>query len=63
MQDYARFLQLHLRGLRGRDDILKATTIQALHGRVAPDNPALGSAMGWAVMPRDGVESHEHVGS
>jgi CubicO group peptidase (beta-lactamase class C family) len=63
MPDYGRFLQLHLRGLRGRDDILKATTIQDLHKRVAPNNPALGSTMGWAVMPRDGVESHEHVGS
>lgn len=58
IQDYGCFLQLHLRGLRGRDDILKATTIQDLHKRV------LGAAMGWAVMPRDGgVESHEHVGS
>jgi D-alanyl-D-alanine carboxypeptidase len=63
MQDYGRFLQLHLRGLRGRDDALKARTIQELHGRAAPNNPAQGSAMGWAVMPRDGVESHEHVGS
>jgi len=63
MPDYGRFLQLHLRGLRGRDDALKATTIQQLHGRVAPDNPALGFGMGWAVMTRDGVESHEHVGS
>jgi D-alanyl-D-alanine carboxypeptidase len=63
MQDYGRFLQLHLRGLRGRDDVLKATTIQDLHRRVAPDNPALGFVMGWTVMTRDGVESHEHVGS
>ena len=63
MHDYGRFLQLHLRGLRGRDDVLKATTIQDLHRRVAPNNAALGSVMGWAVMPRDGVESHEHVGS
>jgi D-alanyl-D-alanine carboxypeptidase len=53
MQDYGRFLQLHLRGLRGRDDVLKATTIQDLHRR----------AMGWALMTRDGVASHEHVGS
>jgi CubicO group peptidase (beta-lactamase class C family) len=63
MEDYGRFLQLHLRGLRGRDDALKATTIQELHGKVAPNNPARGSAMGWSVTPRDGVESHEHVGS
>ena len=54
MPDYGRFLQLHLRGLRGRDDVLKATTIQDLHRRVA---------MGWTVIPRDGVESHEHFGS
>jgi CubicO group peptidase (beta-lactamase class C family) len=62
MQDYGRFLQLHLRGLRGRDDVLKAATIQDLHKRVAPNNSAPGFAMGWSVMPRD-VESHEHTGS
>jgi CubicO group peptidase (beta-lactamase class C family) len=62
-QDYGRFLQLHLRGLRGRDDVLKGTTVQDLHRQVAPVNPSLGFAMGWSVMPRDGVESHEHVGS
>jgi CubicO group peptidase (beta-lactamase class C family) len=61
--DYGRFLQLHLRGLRGRDDVLKATTIQELHKKVPPLNPATGSAMGWSVMPRGGAESHEHVGS
>jgi CubicO group peptidase (beta-lactamase class C family) len=53
--DYGRFLQLHLRGLEGRDDVLKATTIQALH------RP--GASMGWDLMPRGGVVSHEHVGS
>jgi CubicO group peptidase (beta-lactamase class C family) len=56
MADFGRFLQLHLRGLRGRDDILKATTIQDLQR-----NP--GSAMGWAVTTWDGVESHQHFGS
>lgn len=54
-QDYGRFLQLHLRGLNGRDDVLKAATIQELHRR--------GSAMGWSLMMRGEVESHEHVGS
>jgi D-alanyl-D-alanine carboxypeptidase len=63
LQDFGRFLQLHLRGLKGRDDVLKATTIQDLHRKVAPINPGPGSLMGWALMPRDGVESHEHVGS
>jgi CubicO group peptidase (beta-lactamase class C family) len=61
--DYGRFLQLHLRGLRGRDGVLKATTIQDLHRKVAPINPVLGFVMGWVVMMRDGVESHEHGGS
>lgn len=64
MPDYGRFLQLHLRGLRGRDDVLKATTIQALHGKGAPNRPTVqGPGMGWNVMPRDGVASHEHFGS
>ena len=62
--DYGRFLQLHLRGLRGRDDVLKAATIQELHTLVPPStSPALGSEMGWGRMPRDGVRSHEHVGT
>jgi CubicO group peptidase (beta-lactamase class C family) len=60
---YGRFLQLHLRGLRNRDDVLKATTIQQLHKRATPSDGSSGVAMGWSVMPRDGVESHEHVGS
>jgi hypothetical protein len=33
------------------------------HRKAAPINPSLGFAMGWPVMPRDGAESHEHVGS
>lgn len=62
LSDCARFLQLHLRGLRGQDDGLKARTIQELQGR-SPDGSQRGGAVGWNVMPRDGVESHEHFGS
>jgi CubicO group peptidase (beta-lactamase class C family) len=62
LADYGRFLQLHLRGLKGRDDGLTARTIQELHGR-SPDTRTPGRALGWSVMPRSGVESHEHVGS
>ncbi len=62
-RDYGRVLQLHLRGVKGRDDVLEATTVQDLHRKVAPENPSLGFVMGWSVMPRDGVQSHEHVGS
>ena len=54
--DAGRFLQLYLRGLRGRDDVLKATTIQDLQ-----KDP--GSAMAWAMTTRDGVASHQHFGS
>jgi len=63
LPDYGRFLQLHLRGLRGRDDVLKAATIQDLHRKVPPINPFLGFAMGWVVQERDGAASHEHGGS
>src|SRR5262249_12841095 len=39
--DYAKFLQLHLRGLEGRDGLLKAETIRRLHTRI-DDKVALG---------------------
>ena len=63
MHDYGRFLQLHLRGLRGRDDVLKAATIQDLHGIVTPANPVRRPGLGFNAMPRSGVQSHEHFGS
>jgi CubicO group peptidase (beta-lactamase class C family) len=62
LSDCARFLQLHLRGLRGRDDGLRARTIQELQGRF-PDRSQRGRAVAWNVLPRDSVESHEHFGS
>ena len=62
LSDYGRFLQMHLRGLRGRDDGLKAQTIRELHGR-SPDGRRSDRALGWGVILRHGVESHESVGS
>lgn len=62
LPDIARFLQLHLRGLRDQDDGLKARTIQGLQAR-SPDGRQNAGAVAWNVMPRDGVESHEHFGS
>lgn len=62
LSDIGRFLRLHLRGLRGQDDGLKARTIQELQGR-SPDGSQRGGAVGWNVMPRDSVESYEHFGS
>jgi CubicO group peptidase (beta-lactamase class C family) len=63
LRDYGRFLRLHLRGLRGRDDVLKAATIQDLHTKVPPVNWALGFVMGWVVTPQGGGPSHQHTGS
>lgn len=62
LPDIARFLQLHLQGLRGQDAGLKARTIQELQGR-SPEGTQRGGAVGWNVTRRDGVESHEHFGS
>lgn len=63
LENYGRFLQLHLRGLRGRDDGLKAATIQELHKTVLPADTALGWAMGWVIITANGIESHQHAGS
>lgn len=62
LSDIARFLQLYLRGLRDQDDGLKARSIRELQGR-RPDGTKRDGAVAWNVMPRDGVESHEHFGS
>src|SRR5207247_1750555 len=56
--DYAKFLQLHLRGLEGRDGLLKADTIKRLHTRV-DDKVALG----WGVVELEGALASVHSGS
>jgi D-alanyl-D-alanine carboxypeptidase len=55
--DYARFLRLHLAGLRGSDGLLKASTVQHLH------TPLDSYGLGWGVGLMDGVLSSGHVGS
>jgi len=55
--DYARFVQLHLRGLRGRAELLSAATFRRLH------TPTGYYAFGWAVVSVDGVASSSHDGS
>jgi len=55
--DYARFLQEHLRGLRGRDGLLRAATVRRLHA------PTGDYALGWRVQPLAGVRSSAHEGS
>jgi CubicO group peptidase (beta-lactamase class C family) len=57
LEDYARFLQAHLGGLQGKDSLLRAATISHLH-------TARGIfALGWAVMPLNGLRTSRHDGS
>jgi CubicO group peptidase (beta-lactamase class C family) len=62
LDDYARFLQIHLRGLEGRDTpLLKAATIKRLH--TSPVTPTDKYALGWGTQDVDGAPSSVHVGS
>jgi D-alanyl-D-alanine carboxypeptidase len=54
---YARFLQEHLRGLRGGDGLLRAATVQRLH------TPTGDYALGWIVQPFAGARASAHEGS
>lgn len=54
---YARFVQEHLRGLRGRDGLLRAATVQRLH------TPTGDYALGWRVQPLAGARASAHEGS
>lgn len=57
LADYAKFLRLHLDGLRDTGGILRATTIQRLH------DPVGTYACGWAIGSRDGETISLHFGS
>ncbi|HEY3130673.1 MAG TPA: serine hydrolase domain-containing protein [Acidobacteriota bacterium] len=62
LDDYARFLQLHLRGLEGRDTpLLRAATIKRLHA--SPVTPRDNFALGWGIQEVDGAPTSVHVGS
>jgi D-alanyl-D-alanine carboxypeptidase len=62
LEDYARFLQAHLRGLRGRDTpLLKAATIKHLH--TSPVSPPDKYGLGWGLQDFDGAPASVHVGS
>lgn len=57
IRDYATFLQMHLRGLRGEDTaMLRADTVRALH---TPDGRY---ALGWGVQEYAGAQSSVHAG-
>lgn len=57
LADYAKFLQLHLAGLAGRDGLLKASSIRRLHA--GPGE----YAMGWFLRDFDGTAAHWHTGA
>lgn len=62
LDDYARFLQVHLRGLQGRDTpLLRASTIQHLH--TSPVAPPDRYGLGWGMQFFEGAQSSVHVGS
>jgi len=62
LEDYAHFLQINLRGLKGRDTpLLKATTIKHLH--TSPVSPPDRYGLGWGLQDFDGAPASVHVGS
>ena len=69
LDGYARFLQLHLRGLSGAVALLSDDAFRRLHtpvggGRVTERGDRFhGYALGWGVLDIDGVRSSVHSGS
>jgi CubicO group peptidase (beta-lactamase class C family) len=62
LDDYARFLQLNLRGLEGRDTpLLRAETIKRLH--TSPVTPGDNFGLGWGIQEFEGAPARAHVGS
>jgi D-alanyl-D-alanine carboxypeptidase len=62
LEDYARFLQINLRGLEGRDTpLLTAATIKHLH--TSPVSPPDKYGLGWGVQDFEGAPASLHVGS
>jgi CubicO group peptidase (beta-lactamase class C family) len=54
---YARFVEAHLEGLRGRSSVVSAATFEKLH------DASGGFALGWGVQELLGEETHVHSGS
>jgi CubicO group peptidase (beta-lactamase class C family) len=57
IRSYARFVQMHLRGLRGEAQLLSVESFRHLH---LPDE---GFASGWGVQQFEGAETSAHSGS
>ena len=62
LDDYARFLQVNLRGLEDRDTpLLTSATIKHLH--TSPITPPDRFGLGWGLQDFDGARASVHVGS
>ena len=62
LDDYARFLQMNLKGLEGRDTpLLRPATIRHMH--TSPVSPPDKYGLGWGLQDFDGTPSSVHVGS
>lgn len=62
LEDYARFLEVQLRGLEGRDTpLLKSATIKHMH--TSPVSPPDKYGLGWGLQDFDGAPASVHVGS
>ena len=64
LSDYGKFLQLHLKGLKGEDGLLKAKTIRYLHTRqIDLTGSPYSYVFGWAITDFEGVLGNVHSGS
>jgi CubicO group peptidase (beta-lactamase class C family) len=58
IEAYGRFVQLHLRGLRGQPELISGESFQRLH------TPLRGPfALGWGIQPWEGARTSVHAGS
>ena len=60
IRDYAKFLQLNLIGLRGKDTIITAATYRCLHPCI---DSAMQYAIGWGLREHEGYKVSRHNGS
>jgi len=62
LEDYAKFLQVNLRGLQGHDTpLLEAATVKHLH--TSPVSPPDKYGLGWGLQDFDGAPASVHTGS
>ncbi len=57
IEDYAKYIQMHLKGMRGEDGLLKSETIKYIH------SPVGEYALGWSVLRFHGWKCSLHNGS